>query len=134
MLLNLNWSRCMAVRPNTIEASKNASNRSRSSTPQFSASERKNAALEIACTTDQKTAADAAIQSYVFYDGLGRDWETSSRAGSQVIDVCKTHDARNRVSFVSNPLYSSASFGTADTSICSGLGTSYTYDGLDRQL
>lgn len=38
------------------------------------------------------------------------------------------------MSFVSNPLYSRASFGSADTSSCSGLGTSYTYDGLNRQL
>jgi len=93
--------------------------------------------LSVETTADQTGASDGNVKGYVFYDGLGRDWETSKLAGSQNIMTCKSYDNRSRVQSVSNPIYdANVGFGSTDTTIC-GSGsnaTSYTYDGLNREL
>jgi YD repeat-containing protein len=79
---------------------------------------------------EQNSASN--MKSDVFYDGLGRQWEAQKRAGSQVIDICRTYDGRSRLASVSNPAFSSVSFGVLDTSICGLNATTYAYDGINR--
>jgi YD repeat-containing protein len=83
--------------------------------------------VSVKTATNQVSGDNGAMQSYMFYDGLGREEETSKRAGTQVIDVCKTYDARNRVASVSNPAFSSAGFGGVDTTVCGANATTYSY-------
>ncbi|HEV3198814.1 MAG TPA: RHS repeat domain-containing protein, partial [Bryobacteraceae bacterium] len=90
--------------------------------------------LSTGIVIDQKLAGDGNLKSYVFYDGLGRESETSRQAGSQNIMTCKTYDVRSRLLSVSNPAYSSAVFGFPDTGICGSNATTFTYDGLSRQI
>ena len=88
--------------------------------------------VSVETVTDQAAVSDGNLKSMVFYDGLGRDWETSKRAASQNILVCKTYDGRGRLQSVSNPAYSGVGFGGSDTTICGNNATSYVYDGLNR--
>ncbi|HXM40628.1 MAG TPA: hypothetical protein VN924_05215 [Bryobacteraceae bacterium] len=92
---------------------------------------------------DQTSSGDGKMKSVVFYDGLGREWETSKQAATQNIMECKTYDVRSRLQTESNPAFSTAAFGAGsgntDTTVCGAsganyVGTSYTYDGLSRQI
>ena len=89
-------------------------------------------AVNVETAADQNTASDGNLKGIVFYDGLGREWETSKRAASQNIAVCKQYDGRSRLQSVSNPGYSNTPFGSSDTTICGSNATSYVYDGLNR--
>jgi RHS repeat-associated protein len=98
--------------------------------------------VNVETASDQASSGDGKMKSVVFYDGLGREWESSKRAASQNIMVCKTYDVRSRLYTQSNPAFSSVTFGTGsantDTSICginAPIGaTSYGYDGLSRPI
>ena len=80
--------------------------------------------LTVETKVDQNAVNDGAMQSYVYYDGLGRETETSKLAGTQNIFVCKTWDGRGRLYQESNPAFSA----------CGTDVTTYAYDGLNRKL
>jgi RHS repeat-associated protein len=89
--------------------------------------------ISVQTTADQNSPNDHQIQSDIFFDGLGRQWESAQLSGAENVVVCATYDNRSRLASKSNPTISAMAFGTGDSNVCNDGATSYTYDGISRQ-